>query len=253
MKYALALEGGGAKGAYQMGVVKALMEAGYEFDAVVGTSIGALNAAMIAQGKWEQGYQLWKNISFSQIFDVEDEKLNQIFDVNISLGLLKYMTKKVKESFQNKGIDTTKIRAFIEKNVDEETLRKSNINFGLVTVCLSDKKPEELFLNQIKEGSVIDYLMATSNLPVFKRATVEDKRFLDGGAYDNCPVNMLEKKGYKNIIVIRLHKRNNIRNYKKIIQKKDVSLIEICPSDVLPNVLNFSNEASNKMLELRIL
>ena len=47
-KYALALEGGGAKGAYHVGAVKALKENGYEFSVITGTSIGALNAIMIA-------------------------------------------------------------------------------------------------------------------------------------------------------------------------------------------------------------
>lgn len=55
----LALEGGGAKGAYHMGVVKAYFEEGYYFDGVVGTSIGALNGAIIAQGDFELGYELW--------------------------------------------------------------------------------------------------------------------------------------------------------------------------------------------------
>ena len=43
----LVLEGGGTKGAYQLGAYKALKELGVEFDGVVGTSIGALNAAFI--------------------------------------------------------------------------------------------------------------------------------------------------------------------------------------------------------------
>ena len=45
--YGLALEGGGAKGAYQIGAWKALREAGIRFSAVSGTSVGALNGAMI--------------------------------------------------------------------------------------------------------------------------------------------------------------------------------------------------------------
>ena len=46
----LVLEGGGTKGAYQLGAYKALKELGMEFDGIVGTSIGALNAAFIIQG-----------------------------------------------------------------------------------------------------------------------------------------------------------------------------------------------------------
>ena len=58
----LALEGGGAKGAFHIGAVKALLENGYEFDGVVGTSIGAFNGALISQGDFEKAYDLWINM-----------------------------------------------------------------------------------------------------------------------------------------------------------------------------------------------
>lgn len=49
--YAIALEGGGAKGAYEVGVWRALDEADVRFDAVAGTSVGALNGAMMGDGR----------------------------------------------------------------------------------------------------------------------------------------------------------------------------------------------------------
>ena len=49
MKKGLVLEGGGAKGAFQCGAIKALYDNGYTFDGVAGTSIGAINAAILAQ------------------------------------------------------------------------------------------------------------------------------------------------------------------------------------------------------------
>ncbi|MFR0795218.1 MAG: patatin-like phospholipase family protein [Oscillospiraceae bacterium] len=52
--YGLALEGGGAKGAYQIGAWKALREAGIHFSAVSGTSVGALNGAMIVMDDLER-------------------------------------------------------------------------------------------------------------------------------------------------------------------------------------------------------
>ena len=55
----LALEGGGAKGSYEIGSYIALKELGYKFDMVAGTSIGSLNAAMIAQGDIGLAKELW--------------------------------------------------------------------------------------------------------------------------------------------------------------------------------------------------
>ena len=59
--YGLVLEGGGARGAYHIGVYKAILEEGIEIGGITGTSIGALNGAMIVQGDYEICYELWQN------------------------------------------------------------------------------------------------------------------------------------------------------------------------------------------------
>ena len=58
----LVLEGGGTKGAYQLGAYKALKELGMEFDGIVGTSIGALNAAFIIQGDYNKLIKLYNPV-----------------------------------------------------------------------------------------------------------------------------------------------------------------------------------------------
>lgn len=59
MKYSLVLGGGGAKGSYEIGVFKALEEIGIEIDSVYGTSIGALNGAMVVQGDVKKAEEIW--------------------------------------------------------------------------------------------------------------------------------------------------------------------------------------------------
>ena len=61
-EYGLVLEGGGARGAYQIGAWHALQEAGVKINAVAGTSVGALNAALICMGDLEIAEDIWKNI-----------------------------------------------------------------------------------------------------------------------------------------------------------------------------------------------
>ena len=67
------LEGGGAKGAYQIGAWKALCEAGVKIRGVAGTSVGALNGALICMGDLEQAERLWKDIAYSKVMDVDHE------------------------------------------------------------------------------------------------------------------------------------------------------------------------------------
>ena len=54
----LVLEGGGAKGSFHVGALKALFERGYVFNGVAGTSIGAINGALLAQGDFDALYEL---------------------------------------------------------------------------------------------------------------------------------------------------------------------------------------------------
>lgn len=250
MKYGLALEGGGAKGAYQIGVVKALIDNGYEFEAVVGTSIGALNAAMVVQDRIDDAIDLWSNISYKKMFNVDDKKVSSALSAKIDLEIVKYFSSKFGQILKNGGISTENIRKILVDNVDEKKVRKSKMKFGLVTVCLSDKEAKQVFIDEIPKGELIDYLMATSSLPVFKRAKIDNKSYLDGGVYDNCPVEMLEKKGIKNVIAIRNYKRMRIRNYKNIIKKNDINLYMVEPVDNLPGILKFDSKNTNELLRL---
>ena len=60
--FGLVLEGGGAKGAYQIGAWKALKELGIDIKGVAGTSVDALNGAMIVQDDFEKAYEVWHDV-----------------------------------------------------------------------------------------------------------------------------------------------------------------------------------------------
>lgn len=249
-KYALVLEGGGAKGAYQVGAYNALIESGYEFNAVIGTSIGAINAALIAQGDVRLLEEVWRNIKFEDFLEVDDNKIQDLIgNKNISKENILEITKLTKDAIKSFGIKIDRERELLEKYIDEEKVRKSKIRFGLVTFNVSDFKAEKLFIEDIPEGKLIDYLLASSNLPVFKRAKIEDKLFIDGGATDNCSVEMLYDDGYKDIVAIRLFQRNRIRNYYSLKKKKDLRLKMIVPSVNLPYILNFENSTMNHLID----
>ena len=70
-KTAFVLSGGGSRGAYEIGVWKALKELGVEIDMVFGTSVGAINGAMVAQDEPELAEKLWKQMQTGMIFDLD--------------------------------------------------------------------------------------------------------------------------------------------------------------------------------------
>ncbi len=67
MKRAIALCGGGTKGAYELGAWKALRELGISYQIVTGTSIGAINGALMAAGDFEQACELWDTIEMENV------------------------------------------------------------------------------------------------------------------------------------------------------------------------------------------
>ena len=157
-EYALVLEGGGAKGAYQIGAIKALLEDDYKFNTVIGTSIGAINAAFIAQGDIDKIENLWKTLSFKELMDINNDIIESVLTKQINMKVIKELRVSLNKALKAKGIDTILMRNLLEEYLDEEKIRKSNIRFGLVTFCITDFKPQKLFIEDIPNGKLVDYL-----------------------------------------------------------------------------------------------
>ncbi len=237
--YGVALEGGGMKGAYHLGAMKAIFECGYEVGGYVGTSIGSFNAAVLAQGDFEKLYNKWYDASATLGIDLNEKELVKLVSKKIDIAGVKYWTKFFTDSVANKGIETKKLKALYDEYIDEEKLRKSNLDYGMVTVSLTDKKPVYMFKEDIPEGEVSTYVLASSYLPVFKQDKIlkDDKFYLDGGFYDNCPITLLKKKGYKDIIEIRT---KSIGITKKV-DRKGLNIITISPSKELGGIIFSDN------------
>ena len=242
----LALEGGGAKGAFHMGAVKAFLEAGYEFGGIAGTSIGAFNGAIITQGDFESGYKLWENMDTSLIFNIEEEQVRKVMNKKIDKETFLYLSSKLKGVFENRGLDTSKIKKMLDSIIDEDKILKSKIDFGIVTVSVTDLKPLEIYKEDIPLGRMTDYLMASANFPAFKIEPIEGKYYLDGGFYDNCPINLLVRKGYKEIIAVRTL---SIGILKKT-EGENIKVTNIIPSDKLGMILNFDNNHIKRNLKM---
>ncbi|MFP4020623.1 MAG: patatin-like phospholipase family protein [Halanaerobium sp.] len=244
--YGLVLEGGGAKGAYHIGALKALAELNIEIDAVAGTSIGAMNGAMFVQNKLDTAYDYWYNISTSKVLDIEDKYLSEILNLSINQNNLSYFIKKAREVFLQGGLDNSFLKEILENNIDEENFRKTDIDFAIVTLSLSDLKPLELFIEDIPQGKLVDYIMASSYLPAFKMQRIDGKILIDGGFYENLPINTLLDKGYKKIIAIRTYGLGDIE--KQLDDDKEIIFIN--PSQELGRMLNFDQENARKNIKM---
>lgn len=239
----LALEGGGAKGSYQAGAYMALKRCRVKIDAVAGTSIGSLNGALIASHDEAKMVSLWKDATMTELLGLDETKAHEILKSGITLNKLKVSFAEFYKVFKSKGLDMSNYRALVRNAVDENKLRKSDIIFGLTTIKLANLEPLEMYLDDIPEGKVHDYIVASSYLPVFKKEKlIDDGYYLDGGFYNLSPSDMLEKVGCDKIYVI------NIKGigFRKPRIKTKAEIIEIKPKNNLGSIIFFDKSSTEE-------
>ena len=209
---ALVLGGGGAKGAYEVGAIAALDELGIKAGSVFGTSVGALHAAMYAQGSMDAAAALWDNILLSDVVSEESlaiaDDAENIFDHPEKL--LEFITRYA----QKKGVDVSPLMDILHKLIDEDKIRRSGVHLGIVTTRFPSLAMVEKRLEEMETGSLIDWLMASAScFPIFPMKQVGGDRYIDGGFCDNTPVEMAVRSGARDIVAIDIGKHRSHTQY----------------------------------------
>lgn len=243
--YGLVLAGGGGKGAYQIGAWKALRELGINIEAIAGVSIGSLNGALIAAGDYDKAVEMWNSVSVDKGVRI-DEPLpdpENLFSKK-NWGVL------FKEFLKNKGFDASPTRDFISQFISEEKVRKSGIPLGFVTVQMTQGiTPLELFSEDVPEGQLIDYLLASCDIPLANNIGPEGERFLDGGAYDNTPVTLLKRNGYNRLIVVDIANLKGV-NYNFDITNSETVYIRPYNMEDLGASFDFDSSIIERRIQL---
>ena len=148
---AIVLSGGGAKGAYEMGVWKALRRLRIKYQIITGTSIGALNGMLMVQNDFYKCLRMWKNINYDMIYD--------------NFGNVK-TTQEMYLAYLNKiidgGIDTKKIERLIEENYRPNKIYKSKIQFGVVAYSLKSRKVIYATKKNTRPDKLKKYILASA-------------------------------------------------------------------------------------------
>ncbi|MGE5423648.1 MAG: patatin-like phospholipase family protein [Ignavibacteriales bacterium] len=203
----LALGGGGARGVYQLGVWRAFRELDLHFDAIAGTSAGAINAALMVGTDYERAVDMWENLQVEQLLDIsQDQDLR-----SANLVSPKNVDILAKELFTQGSFNTAPLRSLLGKYLSEEAIRSSSVRYGLMTALLPELTPQPLWIDQIGSGQLIDYIIASAHYPGLQPVKIGDRRFIDGGLRENVPVSMLYKMGLRRIIAVDLRLRPCVR------------------------------------------
>lgn len=230
---AIVLSGGGSKGSYQIGVWKALKKLHIKYDIITGTSVGALNGALMTQNTYRKAKKLWKNINLKTLFGEDATESENNIEV-----LKMYKDNIIK----NGGMEVTELENLIDNSLNKKRFFNSHINYGLITFNIDKLKPVKLVKEKIPEEKITDYLMASASCyPAFKQKKIEDKNFIDGGIYDNLPINLAIELGADEIIAVDL-KAPGIKQ----TPKEKIPTIKISPNNKLTNFLNFYSSGAKQ-------
>lgn len=174
---ALVLSGGGAKGAYEAGVAAVFVERGLPIRLVAGSSAGALNAAMIADGRVEQLDALWRGLTRDRVYALR----TNVFFAGLLPGWLTLLALDRAGSLFN----PQPLRELVDAALDLDRVRASPVRLLVVTTDLARREPR-LFDN---ETVTREALMAAAAVPgAFPAVDVGGTLLVDGGLTGRAPV-----------------------------------------------------------------
>lgn len=218
-KVGLVLSGGMAKGAYQIGVLKAIDEIFNDgsIQYVSASSIGSLNAYAYATDKLKVAEEMWLDLKLD--------------------GISSFIKTCVRKPY---------IFNLIDSLVEEEDL----IKMALYTTCfnITKEKLNYIQLKGMSSDDVRDYLKASISLPILtKPMEISNMKYFDGALIDNIPVSPLMRHNMDYIIVVHF----DDQSYSFENEYFDNKLIKINFLDdkIIKNTLSFDRDSIQHMID----
>ena len=182
---AFVLSGGGSLGALQVGMLQALTEAGIRPDFLMGTSVGAVNAAWMAGSPDHEGAlklrEIWLGLRRQTIFPLSPW--------SSALGLL---------GRSNHVISNSNLRVLLERHLPFERLEEAAVPVHVVTTELKTGRAVLM-----SSGPAVPALLASTAIPgIFPPVTIGRREFIDGGVANHTPLAAAIEMGATRIFVL---------------------------------------------------
>ena len=231
----LVLCGGGAKGAYQVGVFKVLeeLEIANEIKMISGSYIGAFNGALYLMYSADEIDQIWQQCNWTAIFGVSKEnikKVNQIVhrvntrQMSPFFGAINMVgvANQTGLPLQRKGFEKV-LRQYLKPSI----IQKQSIDLIVSCGKVNSKQLAYFNLNHQSPKKMQDILFATTAVPMlYNPVYIDNSYYCDPMKYERAPLAPLLKSDCETIIIVYLN-RGQCLGRKEINGKR---LIEIAPS-----------------------
>lgn len=255
-KLGIVLDGGGGKGAYQIGVWKYLKESKLynSISAISGTSVGGLNSCLFALDEYNLAETIWTQKIQDKILSIDIDIKEICSKIALQFGIQNFVPGASIISFftmlSTRGYFSRKgLIEIIDEYIDLNELSK--MEFPIYATCVELPLFETRYfkLNGYDTETIKKILLATSAIPIiFPKEEIEGKYYYDGGIKDNSPITPLYEEGCTDIIVIHLKADEILKD-----RREGVNIYEICPQEDLGNffkgTLDFSTEGAYRRIE----
>lgn len=254
----LVFSGGGGKGAYEIGVWCALNEYGVapNIKAIAGTSVGALNAALFAQGDLDLAIQVWSTISPEAVMTLNHAPAYQNIASSVSdllcgtrlFSAAQAIDRWITKRFADQGILSKEgLSHLIDVSINSQ--RMTSFGGPIYVTAFNTASMDLKYFNLERTTSVDkikERLLASASIPiVFGKTCIDGDLYWDGGipaVGDNTPVKPLYEVGYRNFIIVHLSREEPInRNL-----YPDCNIIEVMPQQdlggMISGTMNFKPE-----------
>lgn len=253
MKIGLVLPGGGGKGAYQIGVMKALDELGIRkhIKYVSGASIGSLNSLLFMQGDLEIAIEVWENISCEKILPMDNfDLVKKGFFLTLGSKNMSFVKKYIPSALSQGNLSRDGLLEISDKYLNVEKIKDSGIISYASCADIETLNAKYFKYNNCDEERIKKIFLATSAIPsIYEPENIDGKLYVDGGVADNVPIQPLYGEGCDIIIIAHLTKE-------LVVRKEDfpnTKIIEIFPSfmeeGVVKGLLNFSTDTLKRRIQ----
>ena len=210
MKIGLVLAGGGGKGAYELGVWKALDELKLTKYITVfsGTSIGAFNSVLFAMNDMKKADELWEEVTMDKLVPIsKSELIKRGIGLYIGGKNLQLAKKFLNYKLEHGAIANDGAIEVVEKYLDFNKIKENNKICYAACTKLSDFSAKYFKINDFDEETGKKIVLASASLPLIYDCTeVLGEKYIDGGIADNIPIQPVYGENCNIIIVVLLSK-----------------------------------------------
>ncbi len=239
----LVLGGGGARGCYEIGLWKALDEAGIRFDCAAGTSIGALVGAMYVQQSLAPMIHFVETLQPTKI--AEDlfafpETLGQWVSNRKEIGT--FLSKYI---FSRSGMNISPLKTALDEMFDYSKFKESPIDYACMTFNITKRTPEAYFKSEMNAENAENIILASASCyPAFPVMKMDGQEYIDGGYWDNVPIDLAARMKAQKILAVDVQGPGVV-----LPVNPNLDVFTIKPILPLGNFLDFTSASCMKNLE----